>query len=90
MEEKQYFFITKSLCCTPEMNTTCKSTTLQKKQEKGKTRASCLSFSLFFEVQLIYNVVFISGVQQSDSVIQILASTLFWLLFLYRSLQGIE
>ena len=89
MEEKQYFFITKSLRCTPEMNPHLNQLHFNKNKKREKQGLPAF-LSLFFEVQLIYNVVFISGVQQSDSVIQILASTLFWLLFLYRSLQGIE
>ena len=38
---------------------------------------------------MIYNVVIISAVQQSDSVIHILTSTLFQILFQYRSSQNI-
>ena len=38
---------------------------------------------------LIYNVVLISDVQQSKEDIYII-SPLFWILFLYRSLQNIE
>ena len=39
---------------------------------------------------LLYNVVLISGVQQSDSVIHINVSILFPILFPYRLLQAIE
>ena len=41
-------------------------------------------------VQLIYNVVLVSGVQQSESVIYIHISTLFQILFPYRPLQSTE
>ena len=52
-------------------------------------------FSFFFKlifigIQLIYNVVLVSAVQQSESVIHIHISTLFKILFPYRSLQSIE
>ena len=47
--------------------------------------------SLFcIEVQLITNVVFISGVQQSDSIIHIHVCILFQILFPFRLLQSIE
>ena len=51
-----------------------------------------LSLSLFFliEVQLIYNVVLVSGIQQSDSVIHIHIPILFQILFPFRLLQNIE
>ena len=42
----------------------------------------------FIEVELIYNVVLVSSVQQSDSVIHIYI--LFQILFHYRLLQDIE
>ena len=42
----------------------------------------------FIEVELIYNVVLVSGVQQSNSVIYIYIK--FQILFPYRSLQNIE
>ena len=42
-------------------------------------------FCLFFKVELIYNVVLVSGVQQSDSV-----KILFQILFHYSLLQDIE
>ena len=44
----------------------------------------------FIEVYLIYNVVLVSGVQQSDSVIHTYLSLLFQILFPYRLLQDIE
>lgn len=44
----------------------------------------------FLLEQLIQNIVLISGIQQSESVIYIHISTLFWIIFPYRSLQGIE
>ena len=44
----------------------------------------------FIGVQLIYNVALVSAVQQSESVIHIHISTLFQILFPYRSLQSIE
>ena len=49
-----------------------------------------LIFSFFIEVQLIYNVVLVSGVQQSDSVIHIRIPSLFQILFYYRLLQDTE
>ena len=49
-----------------------------------------LFYFIFIGVQLIYNVVLVSGVQQSESVIHIHISTLFQILFPYRSLQRIE
>ena len=45
---------------------------------------------IFIGEQLIYNVVLVSAVQQSESVIHIPISTLFQILFPYRSLQSIE
>ena len=42
----------------------------------------------FVRVELIYNAVFVSGVQQSDSVLEI--SILLKILFLYRLSQNIE
>ena len=44
----------------------------------------CLVFLIFIGVQLIYNVVLVSGVQQNDSVKHIHISTLFQILFPYR------
>ena len=44
----------------------------------------------FIGVQLIYNVVLVSDVQQSDSVIHIHIFIVFQILFPYRSLQSIE
>ena len=53
---------------------------------------SLFSFCLkiFFRVQLIYNVVLVSGAQQSESAIHIHICTLFQILFPYRPLQTIE
>ena len=45
---------------------------------------------IFIAVQLIYNVVLVSGVQQSESVMHIHIPTLFEILFPCRSLQSIE
>ena len=42
---------------------------------------------IFIGVELIYNVVLVSGVQRSDSVIHIHISTLFQIIFHYRLLQ---
>ena len=47
-------------------------------------------FLFYTGVQLIYNVVLASGVQQSDPVIHIHISILFQILFPYRLLQNIE
>ena len=44
----------------------------------------CLVFLIFIGVQLIYNVLLVSGVQQNDSVKHIHISTLFQILFPYR------
>ena len=49
-----------------------------------------LFFSIFTVVQLIYNVVLISGVQKSNSVIHTHMFILFQILFPYRLLQSIE
>ena len=46
-------------------------------------------FKIFIEVQLIYNVVVISVVQQSDSVLHTNISILFQILFPYRLSQNI-
>ena len=50
---------------------------------------SIFVFSLinFIGVYLIYNVVLVSAIQQSDSVIHVHISTLFKILFLHRSLE---
>ena len=48
------------------------------------------SFLNFIGVYLICNVVLVSGVQHSESVIQAHISTLFKILFPYRSLQSME
>ena len=47
------------------------------------------SFWNFIGIQLIYNVVLVSGIQQSESVIHIHVSTLFQILFPYKPLQRI-
>ena len=44
----------------------------------------------FIGVWLIYSIVLLSGVQQGESAIHIHVSTLFQILFPYRSLQSIE
>ena len=49
-----------------------------------------LNFLFYIGVQLINNVVLVSGVQQSDSVIHIHVSILFQILFPIRLLQNIE
>ena len=54
-----------------------------------QTGSFYLNSTQFLEV-LIYNIVLISGVQQSDSVIQIYKSISFQILFPYRLLQNIE
>ena len=41
----------------------------------------CFKFNFYFILQLIYSVVLVSGVQQSDSVIHIHISILFQILF---------
>ena len=41
---------------------------------------------IFIGIQLIYNVVLVSGIQQSESVIHIHIFTLFKILFPYRPL----
>ena len=46
----------------------------------------CIFKIIFIRVQLIYNVVLVSGVQHGDSVIRIHVS----ILFPYRPLQSIE
>ena len=48
----------------------------------------CLFKKIFIGVQLIYNVVLVSRVQQSESVMHIHVSALFYILFPYRSLQS--
>ena len=55
-------------------------------EPEGKGAVFCLFVFIFMD--LIYNVVLVSVVQQSESVIHI--STLFQILFPYRSLQSIE
>ena len=57
--------------------------------KKTETSLSFLKL-IFIGVWLIYNVVLVSAVQQSESVIHIHISTLFQILFPSRSLQSIE
>ena len=58
---------------------------------KVSLRSACRWPSSFpIAVQLIYSVVLVSGVQQTESVIHIHISTLFQILFPYRSLQSTE
>ena len=47
-------------------------------------------FIFLIEVQLIYSIVLVSGVQQSASVIHIYISILFQILFPHKFLQNIE
>ena len=47
-------------------------------------------FKIFIGIQLIYNVVLVSGVQQNESVTHIHIFTLFLILFPHRPLQSIE
>ena len=49
-----------------------------------------LNFLFYIGVELINNVVIVSGVQQSDSVIHIHVSILFQILFAIRLLQNIK
>ena len=49
-----------------------------------------LCLKIFIGIWLIYNVVLVTGVQKSESVIYIHISTLFQILFLHRPLQSIE
>ena len=48
------------------------------------------NFLFYTGVQLIHNVVLVSGIRQSDLLIWIHVSILFQILFPYRLLQGIE
>ena len=54
--------------------------------KNGANLASNLFKLLKIEIRLIYNVVLISGTQQSDSVIHIYIYLLFQILFHYRLL----
>ena len=54
---------------------------------KGSQRSF---LKIFIGVQLIYNVVLVSALQQSESVIHIHVSSLFYILFLYKSLQSLQ
>ena len=49
-----------------------------------------LIFKIFIGVQLLYNVVLVSTVQQSESAIRIHICPLFWISFSCRSLQSTE
>ena len=49
-----------------------------------------IKFLFYIRVYLINNVVLVSGVQQTDSVIHIHVSILFQIIFLFRLLQNIE
>ena len=48
------------------------------------------SFFFLIGIQLIYNVVLVSGVQQNDSIIHIHISILFQIIFPFRLLQSIK
>ena len=52
--------------------------------------SSFKKFLFYIGVELINNVVLVSGVQQSDSVMHIYISILFQILFPFRLLQSIE
>ena len=52
--------------------------------------SSFFNFLFYIGIQLIDNIVLVSGVQQSDSVIRIHVSILFQILFPFRLLQSIE
>ena len=56
---------------------------------KGTQRAFFF-FLIFTEVWLLYNVVLVSAVQQSESAIRIHISPLFWISFPFRSPQSTE
>ena len=58
--------------------------------ERSRPENTFFFFLIFIGVQLIYNVVLVSGVQQSESVMHIHISTLFQIVFPYRSLQSTE
>ena len=60
--------------------------------EMAKGKSSFFNFFkiIFIRVQLIYNVVLLSCVQQCESVINTRIFILFWILFPYRSLQSIK
>ena len=47
-------------------------------------------FLIFIGIWLIYSIVLVSVSQQHESIIHVHASTLFWILFPYRSLQSSE
>ena len=50
----------------------------------------CSFFKIFIGVYLLYNVVLVSTVQQSESAIRIHVSNLFWISFPFRSPQSTE
>ena len=52
--------------------------------------SSFFNFLVYIGIQLINNIVLVSGVQQSDSVIRIHVSILFQVLFSFRLLQNTE
>ena len=47
-------------------------------------------FLIFFGVELLYNIVLVSTVQQSESAIYIHISPLFWISFAFRSPESTE
>ena len=49
-----------------------------------------LFFKVFIGIQLTSDALLVSGIQQSESAIHLHRSTLFKILFPYRSLQSIE
>ena len=53
-------------------------------------RSPADGFFFVFGVQLLYNVVFYSAVQQSESAIHIRRSPLFWISFSFRSPESTE
>ena len=57
---------------------------------KSKLVYIYILFNFFIQVELIYNIVYVSGVKHSDSVIHIHISILFQILFPYRLLHNIE
>ena len=56
--------------------------------------SSCIGltgiFKVFIDVQLLYNLVLVATVQQSESAIQILIFSLFWISFPFRLPQSTE
>ena len=47
-------------------------------------------FLIFIAVQLLYNVVLVSAVQQSESAVRIHIAPVFWISFTFRSPQSTE